>query len=124
MTAILVYRGLRTLRKKTLKWTHAIVHMVIFILTVLALQAVFDSHNLSNPPKANMYSLHSWLGIGAVVIFSMQMVSGFLSFLFPGAKESIRMALMPYHVFFGLFAFVLAVASGLMGLTEIALFAL
>lgn len=122
--AILVYRGFRTLRKRTLKWTHSILHMIIFILTVLALQAVFNSHNLSDPPKPNMYSLHSWLGIGAVVLFSLQMVSGFYTFLIPGVKEHIRMALMPYHIFFGLFGFVLSIASALMGLTEIAIFAL
>lgn len=120
----MVYRGLRTLRKKTLKWIHGVLHMIIFILTVLALQAVFDSHNLANPVKPNMYSLHSWLGIGAVVLFTLQMVSGFLTFLWPGANESIRMQLMPYHIFIGLFAFVLSIASALMGLTEIAIFAL
>uniref|UniRef100_A0A1I8P3I8 Cytochrome b561 domain-containing protein n=1 Tax=Stomoxys calcitrans TaxID=35570 RepID=A0A1I8P3I8_STOCA len=122
--AILVYRGLRTLRKKTLKLTHAALHMGAFILTVIALKTVFDSHNLAKDPIPNMYSLHSWLGLSAVLIFSLQYVIGFTAYLVPGAKESFRAALMPLHVYFGLFGFVLAVASACMGITEKAIFSL
>ncbi|XP_037931328.1 cytochrome b reductase 1 isoform X2 [Teleopsis dalmanni] len=122
--SILVYRGFRNMRKKTLKLAHASIHMGAFILTVIALKTVFDSHNLAKPdPIPNMYSLHSWLGLSAVIIFSMQYVAGFVAFLVPGMKESFKIALMPLHVYFGLFGFVLAIASALMGLTEKAIFA-
>ncbi|XP_061389574.1 plasma membrane ascorbate-dependent reductase CYBRD1-like [Musca vetustissima] len=122
--AILVYRGFRTLRKKTLKVTHAALHMGAFILTVIALKTVFDSHNLAKTPIPNMYSLHSWLGLSAVLIFSLQYVIGFTAYLAPGAKESLRAALMPLHVYFGLFGFVLSIASACMGITEKAIFSL
>uniref|UniRef100_A0A1A9X0V7 Cytochrome b561 domain-containing protein n=1 Tax=Glossina brevipalpis TaxID=37001 RepID=A0A1A9X0V7_9MUSC len=120
--AILVYRGFRSLRKKTLKLCHASIHAVAFILIVFALVAVFDSHNLRAKPIPNMYSLHSWLGLAAVIMFCLQYASGFVAFLTPGAKQSIRAALLPIHVYFGLFGFILSIAAALMGITEKAIF--
>ncbi|EDV96823.1 GH16482 [Drosophila grimshawi] len=122
--SILVYRGFRTTRKKTLKLTHAGIHLAAFVLTVIALKTVFDSHNLNDPPIPNMYSLHSWLGLSAVLIFCLQYVAGFMAFLVPGMRETYKIALMPLHVYFGLFGFVLAIASAVMGLTEKAIFSL
>ncbi|XP_037814722.1 cytochrome b reductase 1-like isoform X3 [Lucilia sericata] len=120
--AILVYRGFRSTRKKALKITHAAIHMGAFILTVIALKTVFDSHNLAKTPIPNMYSLHSWLGLSAVILFCLQYVVGFAAYLVPGAKESLKAAIMPLHIYFGLFGFVLAIASALMGITEKAIF--
>ncbi|XP_016934238.2 plasma membrane ascorbate-dependent reductase CYBRD1 isoform X2 [Drosophila suzukii] len=122
--SILIYRGFRTTRKKTLKLTHAGIHIAAFILTVIALKTVFDSHNLASPPIPNMYSLHSWLGLSAVIIFSLQYVAGFVAFLAPGLTENYKIAMMPLHIYFGLFGFVLAIASALMGITEKAIFAI
>ncbi|TDG47175.1 hypothetical protein AWZ03_006440 [Drosophila navojoa] len=122
--SILIYRGFRTTRKKTLKLTHAGIHMAAFVLTVIALKTVFDSHNLVDPPIPNMYSLHSWLGLSAVIIFCLQYVAGFMAFLVPGMRENYKIALMPLHIYFGLFGFVLAIASAVMGLTEKAIFAI
>jgi len=123
--SILVYRGFRNTRKKTLKLAHASIHMGAFILTVIALKTVFDSHNLAQPsPIPNMYSLHSWLGLSAVLIFCLQYVAGFTAYLVPGVKEVYKIALMPLHIYFGLFGFVLAIASALMGLTEKAIFSI
>lgn len=122
--SILVYRGFRTTRKKTLKLTHAGIHMAAFILTVIALKTVFDSHNLVDPPIPNLYSLHSWLGLSAVIIFCLQYVAGFMAFLVPGMRENYKIALMPLHIYFGLFGFVLAIASAVMGITEKAIFTL
>ncbi|XP_018787867.1 PREDICTED: cytochrome b reductase 1 isoform X1 [Bactrocera latifrons] len=122
--SILVYRGFRNVRKKTLKWTHAGIHLSAFVLTVIALIAVFDSHNLANPPIPNMYSLHSWLGMGAVIVFGLQYVAGFTAYLAPGWRQALKVAYMPLHIYFGLFGFVLAIASALMGITEKAIFAI
>ena len=47
--------------------------MIVALLSaVVALVAVFDSHNLVEPPTANLYTVHSWIGISAVALFAFQ----------------------------------------------------
>lgn len=122
--AILIYRGFRFTRKRALKLTHAIIHASAFFFTVIALIAAFDSHNLAKPPIPNMYSLHSWIGLGAVILFSMQYVVGFAAFLFPTFTEPIKETLMPAHVFFGTCGFVMAIGAALLGISEKAFFSM
>ena len=69
---ILTYRILRNTKKYYLKLVHASIMIVSFVLAVVALKAVFDSHNLVDPPLSNLYSLHSWIGICTVALFSFQ----------------------------------------------------
>ena len=82
LSGILIYRVFRHERKKKLKLTHAIMMISSFLLTVIGLKAVFDSHNLKMDPTtkkpapiANLYSLHSWMGIITVILFAMQVKS-------------------------------------------------
>ncbi|XP_076255985.1 lysosomal membrane ascorbate-dependent ferrireductase CYB561A3-like isoform X2 [Rhynchophorus ferrugineus] len=116
--AMLVYRTGRMLQKKKLKIIHAALHLLAFIMSVIGLKAVFDSHNLSKEPIANLYTIHSWLGLLTVIIFSMQFLSGFISFLYPGLSPTLRKTLMPIHVIIGTSAFVMGLISSLTGLTE------
>ncbi|XP_068208838.1 transmembrane ascorbate-dependent reductase CYB561-like isoform X2 [Palaemon carinicauda] len=120
----LVYRGFRSERKKKLKIIHMLMHLGAFVFSVIGLVAVFDSHNLAEPPMPNMYSLHSWLGLSVVILFACQWMSGLLTFLFPGLRPSVRAAYLPIHQFFGLLIFVGAVCTSLLGLTEKALYAI
>ena len=69
---ILIYRIFRDQRKRNLKIAHAIIMIVALLSAVIALIAVFDSHNLVDPPTANLYTIHSWIGISAVALFAFQ----------------------------------------------------
>jgi len=119
---ILVYRLLRNESKKRLKMLHAALMMSSLLLASIGLKSVFDSHNLAPVPIPNLYSLHSWIGLAAVICFALQWLFGFVSFLFPGVRHSLRSAYMPLHVYGGLMIFGLASAAALMGLLEKAIF--
>lgn len=121
---ILMYRLFRNEKKRKLKLIHAGVMLSSFFFTVIALKAAFDSHNLADPPIPNLYSLHSWMGMTTVLLFSAQWVSGLVTFLFPGLASHLRAAYLPIHVSFGILIFVMACATSLTGITEKLLFSL
>lgn len=104
--------------KLGLKIGHAVVMMITFIIMVVGLQAAFDSHNLATPPKPNLYTLHSWIGLIAALLFGFQWALGFSAFLFPKFSPEIRAILMPFHQYFGSSILCLAVAAALMGHLE------
>lgn len=53
-----------------MKSIHAGLNFVAAILAIISLVAVFDFHNTLNIP--NMYSLHSWIGLTAVILYVLQ----------------------------------------------------
>ena len=68
--AAIIYRVLRYQEKFQVKLIHAGLHAAAFVFIVIGLCAVFDFHNNKNIP--NVYSLHSWIGIGTTVLFACQ----------------------------------------------------
>merc|ERR1712222_230824 len=104
--------------KLKLKLAHAGIMIVAFALMVIGLQAAFDSHNKPDPPKPNMYTLHSWVGLLAALLFGCQWGLGFAAFLFPKFSPEIRALLLPFHQYFGSSILALAVAAACMGHLE------
>ena len=131
---MLMYRIAPNQKKMPLKIVHAMIMITIFVLVVIALKAVFDSHNLKtcgdpdDPTKLcpipNMYSFHSWIGLITAMLFSMQWALGLVMFLVPGVANNIKALYMPLHVYFGVVIFVCAVASVLLGIKEKVLFSI
>ncbi|KAM5225672.1 lysosomal membrane ascorbate-dependent ferrireductase CYB561A3 isoform 1-T2 [Hipposideros larvatus] len=141
--ASLVYRLPQSWVGSKLPWkiAHAALHLLAFILTVLGLVAVFRYHNHAH--IANLYSLHSWLGITTVFLFACQVGAlhpplgphctsslcsqwflGFAVFLLPWASMWLRGLLKPVHVFFGASILSLAIASVISGINEKLFFSL
>nr|XP_019609626.1 PREDICTED: cytochrome b ascorbate-dependent protein 3 isoform X1 [Rhinolophus sinicus]XP_019609627.1 PREDICTED: cytochrome b ascorbate-dependent protein 3 isoform X1 [Rhinolophus sinicus] len=122
--ASLVYRLPQSWVGSKLPWkiAHAALQLMAFILTVLGLVAVFKYHNHAN--IANLYSLHSWLGITTVFLFACQWFLGFAVFLLPWASVWLRSLLKPVHVFFGASILSLAIASVISGINEKLFFSL
>ncbi|RXG72074.1 cytochrome b reductase 1 [Armadillidium vulgare] len=126
--AMLVYRLFGCCNKLGAKLLHTILYLMAVPCIVVATIAVFDSHDLRNPPIPNLYSLHSWMGVVTIGLFALQLFVGFFSFwlllLCEQGTSSFRASLVPIHSSFGLITFMLAVATCVTGLTEKALFSL
>jgi len=69
---MLVYRVFRNERKMRLKILHAVLQALALIISAVGLKAVFDSHNLAAEPHANLYTLHSWIGLITIILFGIQ----------------------------------------------------
>uniref|UniRef100_F7AAH4 Cytochrome b561 domain-containing protein n=1 Tax=Ciona intestinalis TaxID=7719 RepID=F7AAH4_CIOIN len=120
--AALVYRVFRQTEKLKAKIIHGSLLLLAFIAVVVGLVAVFQFHNHGH--ITNMYSLHSWCGMTTVILFCLQFLIGFLSFLLPGARPSIRKFYLPIHQFFGGAILVLSLVSVISGLDEKLIFKL
>ncbi|XP_069791702.1 plasma membrane ascorbate-dependent reductase CYBRD1 [Narcine bancroftii] len=122
--ALIVYRLPWTwnFSKSLMKNIHAGLNTVTFILMVISLVAVFDFHNSKKIP--NMYSLHSWIGLAAVIMHALQVALGLCIFLLPFTPVYIKAFYMSIHVFTGLFIFGMAIIAAEMGITEKLIFTL
>ncbi|NXK93447.1 CY561 protein, partial [Formicarius rufipectus] len=142
--ALLVYRVFRHEAKRSTKALHALLHGLALLIALVGIIAVFESHRAKGIP--DMYSLHSWCGMAAFVLYLLQVRAGqppgappgpcstcdipvspqwLLGcgfFLFPGASFSLRGRYKSQHIFFGIALFVLSIASCLLGITEMLLF--
>ncbi|VBB33523.1 unnamed protein product [Acanthocheilonema viteae] len=121
---MLVYRVFRHERKRFSKLLHLTLHTMVLIFTVVALKAVFDSHNNHKndegepDPLPNMFSLHSWVGLTSVIAFFFQYLFGFTTFFFPGLSIPIRQFTLPYHQTFGLIILCFLAITAVMGISE------
>ncbi|NXW49359.1 CYAC3 protein, partial [Nyctiprogne leucopyga] len=122
--AALVYRLPPSWRGPKLPWKvlHGALTLAAFILAVLGLVAVFYFHNAHGTP--NMYSLHSWVGLATVLLFSCQWLTGFSAFLLPWAPAWLRALYKPVHIFFGSTILMLSMASCVSGINEKLFFSL
>ncbi|XP_034740983.1 cytochrome b reductase 1 isoform X2 [Etheostoma cragini] len=103
-------------------WHPVLIVIGFIFFQGIAMVAVFDFHNAAKIP--NMYSLHSWLGLTALILFCLQLVLGVGIYLIPVTPASWRAAFMPLHVYGGLLLFTSVIAVALMGITEKLIFGL
>ncbi|KAK6027780.1 cytochrome b561 [Ostertagia ostertagi] len=109
--SMLVYRVFRNERKKFSKTLHVCLHSMVLVFMIIALKAVWDSHDLHKDklgqldPLPNMISLHSWIGLSVVISFCIQYLIGFVTFFAPGLSIPMRQLVMPFHQLFGMMIF-------------------
>ena len=120
--AILSYQ--LPLEKTVTKPLHFVLLFVSFIVLCCGLHAVFKYHDTKTPPIPNMTSLHSWLGITTVIIFSAQLTAGAYHFLpgpddgIPGVTAESKALYKPLHVVGGILCVVLPVVCCATGMQE------
>lgn len=57
--------------KNVQKFSHMLLHLIAICLGIVGIKAVFKYHEMSNNLE-NVYSLHSWIGIGTFSLFCLQ----------------------------------------------------
>ncbi|KAK7896073.1 hypothetical protein WMY93_021398 [Mugilogobius chulae] len=113
-----VYRLPFTWKQKKLIWklVHAGMMFLALLLSGLGLSATFDFHRAFNIP--HLYSVHSWVGISTVVLFSSQWLLGLAGFLLPCSPTWIRTSLKPVHIWMGKVILVFSLISCVSGINE------
>ena len=103
------------------KFLHAMEWSIAGICMIVGLIAVFMSHN--DPTSgfiANLYSLHSWIGIIVVIFYSLQFLVGAFSFgcNIPKLNPLLKVRIMLIHRFVGSFIYFAAAITILLGIQE------
>lgn len=117
--AILAYKTVSG-TKSFKKLVHLTLQFLAFCLSLIGLWAAWKFHN--DKGINNFYSLHSWLGLACLLLFGIQWAAGFVTFWYPGGSRNSRATLLPWHVFFGVYIYALAVATATTGILEKATF--
>lgn len=118
-TAAIVSFRLIPLPKAWVKMVHVVCHTFATVLIVLGIVCVVVGNN--NNDYSNLYSLHSFIGLGAIFVYCQNYVLGvyyFLSSLIMVPVEY-RKVYLPIHVCLGGVAFVLALMAVETGIMEL-----
>ena len=99
--------------RETRKRGHAFLHVSAAVLMLCGLIAVFRFHNEHKPPIKNLYSLHSWLGITTMFVYSVQALGGAVTFLTGVFTAARKRRFLPFHAGFGLVIVVLMMSGKL-----------
>eukprot|EP01036_Dinobryon_divergens_P029283 gene29283-38353_t len=88
------------------KGLHGFWHTSTIILVITALVAIINFHNDQN--WGHLTTMHSWLGILLLAVYSQNWLLGIFHFLFPWASLELRKNYLPSHRFFGIVGLFLA----------------
>ncbi|XP_021815713.1 probable transmembrane ascorbate ferrireductase 2 [Prunus avium] len=102
------------------KLVHLTLQFIAFCLSIIGVWAALKFHN--DKGIDNFYSLHSWLGLACLFLFTLQWAAGFVSYWYPGGSKISRATLLPWHVFVGIYTYALAVVTVTTGILEKATF--
>ncbi|XP_021760030.1 probable transmembrane ascorbate ferrireductase 2 [Chenopodium quinoa] len=102
------------------KLVHLSLQFLSFCLAIIGIWAAFKFH--SDKGIDHFYSLHSWLGLGCLFLFTLQWAAGFTTFWYPGGSRNSRAFLLPWHVFLGVYIYAFAIVTTVTGILEKATF--
>ncbi|KAI6670507.1 hypothetical protein NL676_005392 [Syzygium grande] len=127
VTGLILLNGEAMIAYKTVSGTqsfkklvHLTLQLLAFCLSVVGIWAALKFHN--DKGIDNFYSLHSWLGLACILLFGIQWALGFVIYWYPGGSRTSRATLLPWHVFFGIYIYALAIATATTGFLEKATF--
>ncbi|XP_031498189.1 probable transmembrane ascorbate ferrireductase 4 isoform X2 [Nymphaea colorata] len=112
--AILIHKALPSWSRNFKKSLHLFLQAVALGLGFFGIWIKFYKYK----GFANFYSLHSWMGLICMCLFVSQWIVGFMSFWHRGEVRGVRVYVLPWHVFVGLYTYALSVATAETGLLE------
>ncbi|KAH7570825.1 hypothetical protein JRO89_XS05G0200100 [Xanthoceras sorbifolium] len=98
------------------KFVHMILQLTALCLGVVGLCAVFKYHDMEN--REDMFSMHAWIGLVTFCLFCLQWLFGMSAFMFPGASQTTRARMLPWHICGGRALLYMAICTALTGLME------
>ncbi|KAH6829906.1 hypothetical protein C2S53_012589 [Perilla frutescens var. hirtella] len=113
--AIMAYKTVPATKKRQ-KQFHMILQMIALVAGILGIYVVFNYHTHSG--IMHMYTLHSWLGIATISLFALHWLFSFFTFWYPGAQQSTKARLAPWHGVVGSIIFLMSILSAETGLIE------
>lgn len=101
--------------RKTSKWIHGIVLSIAFIGINVAIAIVYTVHSQGGMP--NFYSLHSWVGVCAILLLKSNLVGGIISVILPGWRIAKFSGSLHRRV--GIFAVAFVLTAAFTGFVEL-----
>lgn len=123
--SITSFRLIPLSKVKIVKPLHGILHFLAVVCICLGLAAVFQSNNIKSKNSAhiyypNLFSLHSFIGLGAIILYFQNFLLGIISYGMPNMVSlPTKVMYMPIHAFLGMFAFITACCAILTGIMEL-----
>jgi cytochrome b-561 len=93
--AILSYRTVTRVPKMTVKLIHGSLLVLSLVFALVGFIAVIRAKNESVPPNSHFMSLHAWMGLITLILFVLQWIFGFISFLIPKLSLEARQQYLP-----------------------------
>ncbi|XP_004298488.1 PREDICTED: probable transmembrane ascorbate ferrireductase 3 [Fragaria vesca subsp. vesca] len=113
--AMMAYKTVMA-QHKVQKYVHGFFHLVALCCGIWGICAVFRFHDMEK--LDDMYSIHSWIGLTTIILYGLQWLIGFATFLFPRASEQSRAQIAPWHMSLGRVLLYLSICAALTGLME------
>ncbi|XP_022150036.1 probable ascorbate-specific transmembrane electron transporter 1 [Momordica charantia] len=113
--AIMAYKSLPG-KKYYRKLVHLVLHITALACGIFGVCLAFKFHHDTH--LSDLLSLHSWFGLITISLYALQWVFGFFAYFFPGAESRRRASIMPWHIYFGIFIFLMAICTAELGLLQ------
>ncbi|KAJ9153006.1 hypothetical protein P3X46_026498 [Hevea brasiliensis] len=97
------------------KFIHMTLHLTAICLGIVGIAAVFKFHDMVN--SEDVYTLHSWIGIGTFCLFGLQWLFGLFTFVTPQPSQT-KQSMLPWHICGGRALLYMAISAALTGLME------
>ncbi|CAJ0600024.1 unnamed protein product [Cylicocyclus nassatus] len=114
--AVLVYRVFHNKGKRFSKTLHVIMMTMVTASSMVASKAIYDTKVLNKIPHA--MSLHSWVGLAAILGIGGQYAFAFACFVCPTLPLRIRQLYMPFHQAGGMWFFATLALNVGMGIAQ------